>query len=46
LKTSANHDTAFTEQADAIEGIRQGLDDAGNGRLRPAKEVFEEFETG
>jgi prevent-host-death family protein len=31
-------------QADAGEGIRQGLEDAREGRLRPAKEFFEEFE--
>ena len=31
-------------QADAREGIRQGLDDAKMGRLRPAREFFAEFE--
>jgi hypothetical protein len=31
-------------QADAEEGIRQGLDDAENGRLRPIDEFFAEFE--
>jgi PHD/YefM family antitoxin component YafN of YafNO toxin-antitoxin module len=31
-------------QADAGEGIRQGLEDAKNGRLRPAREFFREFE--
>jgi prevent-host-death family protein len=31
-------------RADAEEGIRQGLDDVGNGRTRPAREFFEEFE--
>jgi hypothetical protein len=31
-------------QADAKEGIRQGLDDAKNGKLRPAREFFAEFE--
>lgn len=31
-------------QADAREGIRQGLEDARKGRSRPAKEFFKEFE--
>jgi prevent-host-death family protein len=31
-------------QADAEEGIRQGLQDVAEGRMRPAKEFFEEFE--
>lgn len=31
-------------QADAEEGIRQGLEDARNGRLRPIREFFAEFE--
>lgn len=31
-------------QADAEEGIRQGLQDVSEGRVRPAKEFFEEFE--
>lgn len=31
-------------QADAEEGIRQGLEDADNGRLRPIREFFAEFE--
>jgi CHASE2 domain-containing sensor protein len=31
-------------RADAEEGIRQGLENAKNGRLRLAKEVFAEFE--
>ena len=30
-------------QADAEEGIRQGLDDVAHGRTRPAKEVFDEI---
>lgn len=29
---------------DEDEGIRQGLEDAKKGRIRPAKEFFEEFE--
>jgi prevent-host-death family protein len=29
-------------QADAMEGIRQGLDDIARGRTRSAKEVFDE----
>jgi len=31
-------------QANATEGIRQGLRDAKEGRVRPAKEFFREFE--
>ena len=31
--------------ADAAEGIRQGLEDAKKGRVRPASEFFKEFET-
>jgi prevent-host-death family protein len=31
-------------QADAGEGIRQGLADAREGRIRPAREFFAEFE--
>jgi prevent-host-death family protein len=31
-------------QADVREGIRQGLEDARAGRLRPAEEFFDEFE--
>jgi prevent-host-death family protein len=30
--------------ADAGEGIRQGLEDVRKGRVRPAKNFFEEFE--
>ena len=30
-------------QADAEEGIRQGLDDVARGRTRPAREVFYEI---
>jgi hypothetical protein len=30
--------------ADAVEGIRQGMEDVRKGRIRPAKEFFEEFE--
>lgn len=29
--------------ADAAEGIRQGLDDVANGRVRAASEVFDEL---
>ncbi len=32
-------------RADAREGIRQGLDDARKGRVRPVSEFFDEFET-
>ena len=31
-------------RADATEGIRQGLEDANKGRVRPATEFFDEFE--
>ncbi len=31
-------------QADPEEGIRQGLQDVSKGKVRPAKEFFEEFE--
>ena len=31
-------------RADAEEGIRQGLEDERNGRLRPIREFFAEFE--
>lgn len=31
-------------KADAHEGIRQGLEDARRGKVRPAREFFEEFE--
>lgn len=30
-------------QADAEEGIRQGLDDVAHGRTRPARDVFEQI---
>jgi prevent-host-death family protein len=30
-------------QADACEGIRQGLEDVRKGRVRPAREVLEMF---
>ncbi len=30
--------------SDAEEGIRQGLEDARKGKVRPAKEFFDEFE--
>ena len=31
-------------RADAKEGIRQGIEDAKKGRVRPAEEVFARFE--
>ena len=31
-------------QADPLEGIRQGLDDVANERVRPAREFFAEIE--
>jgi prevent-host-death family protein len=30
--------------ADAEEGIRQGLEDAKEGKLRPARQFFDEFD--
>ena len=31
-------------QADAEEGIRQGLENATEGKLRPARQFFDEFD--
>jgi prevent-host-death family protein len=31
-------------RADAMEGIRQGLEDARKGRTRPARKFFDRFE--
>ena len=31
-------------RADAREGIRQGLEDARKGRIRPVRQFFDEFE--
>jgi prevent-host-death family protein len=31
-------------RADAEEGIRQGVEDARTGKVRPAREFFEDFE--
>ena len=31
-------------RADVAEGIRQGLEDAKKGKIRPAREFFDEFE--
>lgn len=31
-------------RADPEEGIRQGLEDAKQGKVRPAREVFADFE--
>jgi prevent-host-death family protein len=31
-------------RADSGEGIRQGLEDVSKGRIRPAREFFDEFE--
>jgi prevent-host-death family protein len=33
-------------RVDAEEGIRQGLEDTKKGKIRPAKEFFDEFEAG
>lgn len=30
-------------QADALEGIRQGLEDVKKGRMRPARQALEQF---
>jgi len=30
-------------RVDAVEGIRQGLDDVAHGRTRPAREVFDQI---
>jgi len=35
----------IASRADAVEGIRQGLEDARKGRIRPARQFFYEFET-
>jgi len=35
-------DTAAS--ADAVEGIRQGMEDVRKGGIRPAREFFKEFE--
>src|SRR5438132_12869389 len=32
-------------RADANEGIRQGLEDAKQGKIRPARQFFDEFES-
>jgi prevent-host-death family protein len=41
---SYQHLLDIAAHADAHEGIRQGLDDAKHGRLRPIQEFFAEFE--
>jgi prevent-host-death family protein len=33
-------------RADAGEGIRQGLEDIREGKVRPAREFFDEFQSG
>ena len=38
------HQLDIAAQADVREGIRQGLEDAENGRLQPIREFFAEFE--
>ena len=37
------HLLEIAAQADAAEGIRQGLEDVEKGRTRPARDVFEEI---
>jgi hypothetical protein len=34
----------ITAHADVEEGIRQGLEDAKKGKVRPAREFFDDFE--
>jgi hypothetical protein len=38
------HTQGSAAQADAHEGIRQGLEDARRGRLRAARQCFADFE--
>ena len=33
-------------RADPDEGIRQGLEDSKQGKIRPARQFFEDFEAG
>jgi len=42
---SYQHLLDIAAHAEAREGIRQGLEDARHGRLRPIREFFAEFET-
>ena len=35
---------AIAARSDAEEGIRQGVEDAGSGRVRPAREFFADFQ--
>jgi hypothetical protein len=37
-------DADIAARADAGEGIRQGLENAKEGKVRPARESFEKFE--
>ena len=41
---SYQHLLDLAARAEAEEGIRQGLEDARKGRMRPAEEFFAEFE--
>jgi len=43
-KQRKDHQLDVTARESAEEGIRQGLEDARNGRSRPAREFFAEFE--
>lgn len=45
-RSAANAQDTLDDAAwsDANEGIRQGLEDARKGRVRPAREFFDEFE--
>lgn len=43
-KSRSDHELDIAAQAEANEGIRQGLEDERNGRLRSARDFFAEFE--
>jgi hypothetical protein len=44
IKRESDKQLDDAAQADAQEGIRQGLEDAENGRIRPIREFSAEFE--
>jgi hypothetical protein len=44
MKRVINWQRDAAARTDANEGIRQGLEDAENGKLTPAREFFAEFE--
>jgi nicotinamidase/pyrazinamidase len=43
-KQTSQRQLDIAARADEDEGIRQGLEDAGKGKTRPAREFFDEFE--